>query len=122
MTRLFAALISTLFAATVVHSHIPNSTPDASQLLLQSNAHWAEEMHRSNSTFFTHSGRAHLPKVCPTTFIIFFDHVRVQILWIGCSDSRVPEAVITGSLPGEIFTQRNIAKYVSYFSRHDIWF
>jgi hypothetical protein len=75
MIQLFAALISTLFAATVVHSHALNSTPDASQLLLQSNARWAENMNKSNSTFFTHSGRGHRPKVCPNcceTLSLFF--------------------------------------------------
>ncbi|MZO56626.1 carbonic anhydrase [Klebsiella pneumoniae] len=45
----------------------------------------------------------------PDYFEKWVDGQRPHSLWIGCSDSRVPAEVLTGSQPGEPFVHRNIA-------------
>ncbi len=65
------------------------------QMLLENKA-WAEEISQADPTFFERMASAQNP----------------QVLWIGCSDSRVAPDDITHSNPGEIFTHRNIANMV----------
>jgi carbonic anhydrase len=64
--------------------------------LLINNKTWAEEMLAKDKDYFTKLSKAQSP----------------PLLWIGCSDSRVPANVITGTISGEIFVHRNIANMV----------
>ncbi|WP_312053157.1 carbonic anhydrase [Pantoea brenneri] len=48
----------------------------------------------------------------PNYFEKFLHQQKPHSLWIGCSDSRVPAEVLTGSHPGELFVHRNIANMV----------
>lgn len=64
--------------------------------LLINNKAWADEMIANDKDYFTKLSKAQTP----------------PLLWIGCSDSRVPANVITGTLSGEIFVHRNIANMV----------
>ncbi|KAJ7343306.1 carbonic anhydrase [Mycena albidolilacea] len=57
------------------------------------NSEWAKRVQSQEPEFFAKSATGQTPK----------------ILWIGCSDSRVPESVVTAVRPGEIFVHRNIA-------------
>ncbi|MEP7257842.1 MAG: carbonic anhydrase [Flavitalea sp.] len=64
--------------------------------LLLENKGWAAEQLYDDPGYFSRLHKIQTP----------------EFLWIGCSDSRVPANVITGTLPGEIFVHRNIANLV----------
>ena len=64
--------------------------------VLQSNKDWAEKVAKEDPDFFADLAKVQSP----------------EILWKGCSDSRVPADRITGTRPGEIFVHRNIANLV----------
>lgn len=65
--------------------------------IFSANAQWAAAVNAADPNFFRRSAtELQLPKV----------------LWLGCSDSRVPESVITASRPGDIFVHRNVANQI----------
>lgn len=64
--------------------------------LLAKNRSWALQRRQRNPAYFEKSLYQKKP----------------HSLWIGCSDSRVPAEVLTGSHPGELFVHRNIANMV----------
>ncbi|KAI8070316.1 carbonic anhydrase [Gongronella butleri] len=66
--------------------------------LLENNKAWAEAVVAEDPDFFKNIALRQEPK----------------ILWIGCSDSRVPANQIVQLGPGEIFVHRNIANVVHH--------
>jgi carbonic anhydrase len=64
--------------------------------LFDFNRAWARQMQEVDPGYFEKLARLQTP----------------ELLWIGCSDSRVPANEIVGLLPGEVFVHRNVANVV----------
>ncbi|ETV75492.1 hypothetical protein H257_10324 [Aphanomyces astaci] len=75
--------------------HVHSGEQGIAQLLDRNRA-WAEKMLARDPDFFTRLAIQQSP----------------EILWIGCSDSRVPANEILNLSPGEVFVHRNIANQV----------
>jgi carbonic anhydrase len=66
--------------------------------LLERNREWAEAQRARDAQFFERLAQGQKPR----------------LLWIGCSDSRVPAEEVLGCGPGEVFVHRNVANIVAY--------
>lgn len=64
--------------------------------LFDQNRAWAERVSKEDPNFFPTLAAQQTP----------------EILWIGCSDSRVPANELLGLLPGDVFVHRNVANLV----------
>jgi carbonic anhydrase len=64
--------------------------------ILDNNKEWVESTLAEDPNYFTDLAQGQTP----------------PLLWIGCSDSRVPANEIIGAKPGEVFVHRNIANMV----------
>ena len=64
--------------------------------ILDNNKKWVENSLASDPNYFEDLAKGQTP----------------PLLWIGCSDSRVPANEIVGAKPGEVFVHRNIANMV----------
>lgn len=64
--------------------------------IIENNKKWVEENLAIDPEFFKKLSHTQSP----------------PLLWIGCSDSRVPANEIIGAKPGEVFVHRNIANMV----------
>ncbi|WP_415711144.1 carbonate dehydratase, partial [Flavobacterium branchiophilum] len=64
--------------------------------ILDKNKEWVENSLKADPNYFEDLAKGQNP----------------QLLWIGCSDSRVPANEIIGAKPGDVFVHRNIANMV----------
>lgn len=64
--------------------------------ILDNNKQWVEDQLKLDPDYFKDLAKGQQP----------------PLLWIGCSDSRVPANEIIGAKPGEVFVHRNIANMV----------
>jgi len=70
--------------------------PQFYKKILDNNKKWVEQQLALDPNYFKDLSKSQNP----------------PLLWIGCSDSRVPANEIIGAKPGEVFVHRNIANMI----------
>lgn len=78
------------------HDHGHASAEEFYKKILDNNKIWSETKLSSDPDYFAKLAKGQSP----------------PLLWIGCSDSRVPANEVIGAQPGEVFVHRNIANMV----------
>ncbi len=68
------------------------------EALLSGNRTWVDKRLKDDPDYFKKLAKGQSP----------------EVLWIGCSDSRVPANEVTGTQPGQVFVHRNIANVCSH--------
>ncbi|ORX90473.1 carbonic anhydrase [Basidiobolus meristosporus CBS 931.73] len=76
-----------------MHSRLPLNPDDRLGDMLRKNKEWAKKVQGEVPQFFATTAKGQSPK----------------ILWVGCSDSRVPAEQVVQCAPGDLFVHRNIA-------------
>ncbi|KAJ3101578.1 hypothetical protein HDU97_001257 [Phlyctochytrium planicorne] len=89
--------ISTNMAGMTIEDQ-PPSHGDTLLELLENNRIWAQRLRRETPGLLEKLATRQSP----------------EILWIGCSDSRVPAESVVGLGPGDLFVHRNIANVVCH--------
>ncbi|POS83431.1 hypothetical protein EPUL_006014 [Erysiphe pulchra] len=85
---------------------------DHFEYALKSNLAWARYKNNQNPALFEKTKDKQCPKIRESLPLTPGLHAKIITVWIGCSDSRVPETTLLGLEPGEVFVHRNIANIV----------
>lgn len=80
----------------LLENTIHTTMSDFYKKILENNKKWVEDSLALDPNYFQDLAKGQTP----------------PLLWIGCSDSRVPANEIIGAKPGETFVHRNIANMV----------
>ena len=79
-----------------MNNHETHTHDDFYKKILDNNKIWSETKLSEDPQYFERLSKGQAP----------------PLLWIGCSDSRVPANEVIGAQPGEVFVHRNIANMV----------
>lgn len=80
----------------MAHLHNEMKTSEFYKKIIDNNKVWSETKLSQDPEYFKRLAAGQAP----------------PLLWIGCSDSRVPANEVIGAEPGEVFVHRNIANMV----------